>query len=97
MLKLSRLFAAQKQLWQLQNEVEHLRKGKSSGPVTARAVVLLVQLDQEIRGRRKEKNSLDHVTQQLMTIRKVSLADLREATAKLIGSKIETLDSPLLH
>lgn len=30
MLKLSRLFAAQKQLWQLQNEVEHLRKENAS-------------------------------------------------------------------
>lgn len=30
MLKLSRLFAAQKQLWQLQNEVEQLRKENES-------------------------------------------------------------------
>jgi hypothetical protein len=77
-------------------EVEHLRKGKSSGAVTARAVVLLDQLDQEIRHRSKGKYSLDHVSQQLMTIRKVSLEDLNEATAKLIGNKIETLESPLL-
>ena len=59
--------------------------------------MLLDQLDQEIRQRSKDKYSLDDVTRQLMTLRKVSLADLREATAKLIGDKIDTLDSPLLR
>jgi predicted metalloprotease with PDZ domain len=78
-------------------DVEHLRQGRSSGAITARAVVLLDQLDQEIRQRSKDKYSLDDVTRQLMTKRKVSLADLREATAKLIGDKIDTLDSPLLR
>ena len=78
-------------------DVEHLRQGRSSGAITARAVVLLDQLDQEIRQRSKDKYSLDDVTRQLMTLRKVSLADLREATEKLIGDKIDTLDSPLLR
>jgi predicted metalloprotease with PDZ domain len=68
-----------------------------AGRITARAVVLLDELDQEIRQRSKDKYSLDDVTRQLMTLRKVSLADLREATEKLIGDKIDTLDSPLLR
>jgi hypothetical protein len=77
--------------------IEHLRRGKSTGPITARAVVLLDQLDQEIRQRSKNQYSLDDVTRKLMVKRKVSLQDLREATAQLIGDKIDTLESPLLR
>ncbi len=78
-------------------DVEHLREGKSTGRITARAVVLLNELDQEIRQRSKSRHSLDTVTRDLMTIRKVSLSDLRKATEKLIGGKSRTLDSPLLR
>lgn len=77
-------------------DVEHLRKSKSTGAVTARAVVLLDELDKEIRKRSKKKYSIDDVTRELMVIRKVSLEDLRRITEKLIGPKIDTLDSPLL-
>lgn len=78
------------------SEVKHLRATKSTGPVTARAVVLLDELDKEIRKRSNNKHNIDDVTQQLMVIRKVSLDDLRKATEKLIGPKIEALNSPLL-
>lgn len=77
-------------------EVKHLRKSKSSGPVTARAVVLLDELDKEIRKRSSNKYNLDDVTRDLMTIRKVSLDDLQKSVEKLIGSKVDTLNSPLL-
>lgn len=77
-------------------EVKHLRKSKSTGAVTARAVVLLDALDQEIRKRSKKKYSIDDVTRELMKIRKVSLDDLREITEGLIGDNIDTLNSPLL-
>lgn len=77
-------------------DVKHLRATKSTGPVTARAVVLLDELDKEIRKRSNNKHNLDDVTRQLMVIRKVSLEDLRKASEKLIGPKIETLNSPLL-
>ncbi len=77
-------------------EVKHLRKSKSTGPVTARAVVLLDELNEEIKKRSNKKYDLDDVTRQLMEKRKVSLDDLREATEKLIGQDIETLKSPLL-
>ncbi len=79
------------------SEVEHLRVSRSSGPVTARAVVLIDQLDQEIRRRSDGAYSIDDVTRQLMVIRKVSLADMRQATEKLIGPDIAALDSPLLR
>lgn len=77
-------------------EVKHLRKSKSTGPVTARAVVLLNELDKEIRKRSNNKYNIDDVTRDLMDIRKVSLDDLRKSVEKLIGSKIDTLNSPLL-
>jgi len=77
-------------------EVKHLRASKSTGPVTARAVVLLDELDKEIRKRSDNKYDIDDVTRDLMEVRKVSLDDLRKAVEKLIGSKIDTLNSPLL-
>lgn len=77
-------------------EVEHLRKSKSTGPITARAVVLLDELDKEIRKRSNNKYDIDDVTRELMMHRKVSLEELTLATQKLIGPKIETLNSPLL-
>jgi len=77
-------------------DVKHLRKSKSTGPVTARAVVLLDQLDKEIRKSSNNKYNIDDVTRDLMEIRKVSFDDLRKSAEKLIGSKIEALDSPLL-
>ncbi|MEZ5570981.1 MAG: hypothetical protein R3E64_03070 [Halioglobus sp.] len=78
-------------------DVKHLRRSKSSGPITARAVVLLDQLDKEIRQRSDDKYSLDNVTRKLMIKRNVSLADLRAASEELIGKNIQTLDSPLLR
>lgn len=77
-------------------EVKHLRKSKSTGPVTARAVVLLDELDKEIRKRSNNKYSIDDVTRDLMNIRKVSLDDMRKSVEKLIGPKIDALNSPLL-
>lgn len=77
-------------------EVKHLRKSKSTGPVTARAVVLFDELDKEIKKRSNKKYDLDDVTRQLMEKRKVSFDDLRAATEKLVGSDINALNSPLL-
>ncbi|WP_331346406.1 hypothetical protein [Cellvibrio sp. UBA7661] len=78
------------------SEVKHLRKSKSTGAVTARAVVLLDELDKEIRKRTKKQYSIDDVTRELMKIRKVSLTDLQNITEKLIGAKADALNSPLL-
>lgn len=77
-------------------DVKHLRKSKSTGPVTARAVVLLDELDKEIRKRSNNKYNIDDVVQDLMVLRKVCLDDLRKSAEKLIGPKIDTLNSPLL-
>jgi predicted metalloprotease with PDZ domain len=79
------------------SDVEHLRHSRSSGPITARAVVLFDQLDAEIRQRSHDRYSLDDVTRRLMTLRKVSLADLRRATADLVGDDVTALDSAVLR
>jgi predicted metalloprotease with PDZ domain len=77
-------------------DVAYLRQSRSSGPVTARAVVLLDQLDQEIRAKTKNKRTLDDVVRALMPIRRVSLDDLRKAAEATMGAPVTTLDSPLL-
>jgi len=59
-------------------------------------VVLLDELDKEIRKRSNNKYNIDDVVQDLMVLRKVSLDDLRKSAEKLIGPKIDTFNSPLL-
>lgn len=76
--------------------VKSLRVKRSTGPVTARAVLLLQDLDKEIRTRTKEAKSLDDVVRELMKRRTVSTEDIRAATETVIGGRSRTLDSPLL-
>lgn len=77
-------------------DVKQLRKSDSNGPITACAVVLLNDLDQEIRTRSQRKYTLDDVVHSLMEKRKVSLDDLRFASETLVGGELKTLNSPLL-
>ncbi len=76
--------------------VEHLRAHRSSGKTTARAVLLLHDLDREIQTSSGGNASLDEVTRALMPVREVSLADLRAAAQRAIGVPSLVLDSPLL-
>lgn len=78
-------------------DVTNLRQMRSSGPVTARAVVLLDELDQEIRKRTKSKHNIDDVVRALIPQRKVSLDDLREVSEAIIDGESETLKSKLLN
>jgi predicted metalloprotease with PDZ domain len=78
-------------------EVKNLRAQPSIGPVTAQAVVLLADLDKEIRRHTNNKASLDNVTRDLMIKRKVSLQDLRESVEGLMGKQVVTLRSPLVN
>lgn len=78
-------------------DVKHLRQSDSTGPVTARAVVLLNELDQEIRQRSQQKYTLDDVVRSLMVKRRVSLDDLRFASETLVGGELKALKSPLLQ
>lgn len=85
-----------KRLEKWSKDVKNLRAGRSHGAITARAVVLLDDLDKEIRIRSKYKYTLDDVTRKLIAKRKVSLDDLRQATEELIGSGVKSLQTPLL-
>lgn len=71
---------------------DRLREDRSSGPVTARAVLLFDALDQEIRQRTNDKDSIDAVTRLLMVERRVTLDDLRRAVEQVTGRA-----SPLLE
>jgi hypothetical protein len=76
--------------------VHQLSTSRSSGRVTARAVLLLDALDAESRARTENVASLDDVTQALMKEREVSRSDLRKIVEKLTGAPSEVLESPLL-
>ncbi len=78
-------------------EVKTLRVKRSAGPITAKAVILLQDLDKEIRSLSHNKYSLDNVTRALMEQGKVSLHSLRSSAEALVEAKLTTLDSALLH
>ena len=79
------------------SDVSTLRKPASTGATTARAVLLLYDLDGEIRAATDGRRSLDDVVRALMAQRKVDTEDLRQAAERLISRPAETLASPLLH
>lgn len=71
---------------------------RSSGEVTAKAVVLLSELDAEIRRASGGKRSLDDVTRLIIAAqKKVSTEDFKAAAAKVLGRPSKVLESPLLH
>lgn len=84
-----------KKLEERSRDIKHLRQSKSTGPVTARAVVLLAELDEEIQQKSQNKYDLGDVTRALMKIREVSLDDLQQAVNSLIGTS-KALQSPVL-
>ncbi|MES2819689.1 MAG: hypothetical protein V4812_11980 [Pseudomonadota bacterium] len=78
-------------------KVDSLRGESSSGPVTARAVLLLQALDREIRQRTDNQRSLDDVARGLMRLDKVSTADFIAISQNLMSEPSEVLDSKLLR
>lgn len=79
--------------------VKSLRSANASGAVTARAVLLLQELDREIRQQTKgstEPRSLDDVTRGLMRLGKVSTQDFIEISENVMGGASKVLDSKLL-
>ena len=78
-------------------EVDSLRKPHSTGPTTARAVLLFYDLDREIRTHTANGRSLDDVVRELMKLRKVGLGDLRRIVGDLIARPSQVLDSALLE
>lgn len=76
--------------------VKSLRTDRSSAETTARAVVLLHELDAEIRARTKDQKDIDDVTRILRVMRKVSTLKFIAATEKVLGGKSRVLTTPLL-
>ena len=78
--------------------VKSLRTDHSTGPVTARAVLLLQELDREIRQATKDtqERSLDDVTRGLMRLDKATTKDLIEICENIMGKPSKTLNSALL-
>lgn len=77
--------------------VKTLRGPSSSGPVTARAVLLLQELDQEIRKQTDNQRSLDDVTRGLMRLEKASTKDFIEICENILGRTPAVLDTRLLR
>ena len=79
--------------------VKSLRTESSTGPVTARAVLLLQELDREIRQATKDgqQRSLDDVARGLMRLDKASTKDFIEITENVMGRSSKVLDSRLLR
>ena len=77
--------------------VKTLRGPRSSGPVTARAVLLLQDLDQEIRKQTNNQRSLDDVTRGLMRLEKASTQDFIDICENILGRSSTVLDTRLLR
>jgi predicted metalloprotease with PDZ domain len=80
--------------------VKSLRTDNAKGPVTARAVLLLQELDREIRQATKgtsQPRSLDDVARGLMRLDKASTKDFIEISENVMGTASEVLDSKLLR
>jgi predicted metalloprotease with PDZ domain len=88
------------QLIRWSKPVESLRTDNSSGPVTARAVLLLQELDREIRQATKgttQPRSLDDVTRGLMRLDKASTKDFIEISENVMGRASKVLSNKLLR
>lgn len=77
--------------------VKTLRTPRSSAETTARAVLLFVDLDQEIQRKTQGRKHIDDLTRELMRLRKVSTAEFIAAAEKVAGGKLKSLDTPLLR
>lgn len=76
--------------------VKKLHMRASTGKVTAAAVIVFNDLDNEIRTATKGKQSLDTVVQLLMKKGKVDLSDLRQAFTAVVAKPSAVLGRPLV-
>jgi predicted metalloprotease with PDZ domain len=89
--------AVREHLTKWSRKVDSLRTENSTGPVTARAVLLLQDLDKEIRQRSKSRHSLDDVSRGLMRMDAVSTEDFIAMTETLLGGGSKVLNTRLLR
>lgn len=94
----SRSAYAMRELEEWGSNVKRLPGKRSSGAVTARAVLLLARLDQEISRKTAGRHSLDTIVAMLQKDPRVSLDSLRRAVQSVIGQPSEALrDRTLLR
>ncbi|SNR87432.1 hypothetical protein [Pseudomonas segetis] len=86
------------QLLKWSKSVKTLRTENSTGPITARAVLMLQDLDREIRKATNDRKqlSLDDVTRGLMRLDKVSTKDFIQISENVMGKSSDVLDTKLL-
>ncbi|OCX19343.1 hypothetical protein BBI09_09930 [Stutzerimonas xanthomarina] len=89
--------AVRERLTKWSRKVNSLRTESSTGPVTARAVLLLQELDKEIRQGSKGRHSLDDVARGLMRLDKATTRDFIDITETLLGTGSKVLDTKLLR
>ncbi len=89
--------AVRERLTKWSRKVSSLRTESSTGPVTARAVLLLQELDKEIRQGSKGRHSLDDVARGLMRLDKATTRDFIDITETLLGTGSKVLDTKLLR
>ena len=78
-------------------DVKTLRAERSSAQITARAAMLLHDVDREIQKATKGRKNLDDVTRMLVRKRKISTAEFISSAEKVAGGKLKSLDTPLLR
>ena len=91
-----RYHAVNDKLKKWSRKVTTLRGDSISGKATARAVLLLQDLDREIRKRTDNKRSLDDVSRGLMRLDVVSTKDFISVSEDVIGGPSKVLDTALL-
>lgn len=85
------------QLIRWSRKVTTLRGEQASGAVTARAVLLLQDLDAEIRKATGGERSLDDVARGLMRLKKASTDDFVQISENVLGGASQVLDTRLLR
>ncbi len=78
-------------------DVTSLRGEHVSGATVSRAVVVLQELDREIRVKTHNKRSLDDLAQAVMRADSISTAEFVPLAESIIGESSVVLDSKLLH
>ncbi|WP_226475015.1 hypothetical protein [Pseudomonas sp. MWU16-30323] len=92
-----RYAALQTRLAKEGKDVTTLRVEHANSATVARAVVLLQELDREIRVKTHNKRSLDDLTQAVMRMNSISTKEFVQLGESIIGESSVVLDTKLLH
>jgi len=92
-----RYAAIQARLAKEGKDVTSLRGEHVSGAIVARAVVMMQELDREIRVKTHNKRSLDDLAQAVMRANSITTAEFVQLAESIIGESSVVLDSKLLR